>query len=259
MAAILPRHVICVLGLWDSLDLVEEMVRRVGGLGLSLDREFSQLAPDSRMIRSFEASYDRVNPSMTEEDWQAVREHTAVAYVLSPPLPRARAADISGRVLLLIAELLRGDGVAAKGESSGITHGRNLWLELADIAAQATDRDDAVKRSATLYRAWVRRPLLDPEAAVLYSCGMHLLGEPDMEIESSLDIDAALEWIDLLGLYLVADRPARPIKDGEGFRLTDTGPRRIMRLRPCDRYAEDEFFFNPYGYTRLRLEPTEEG
>jgi hypothetical protein len=36
---------------------------------------------------------------------------------------------------------------------------------------------------------------------------MHLLGQRDIEIESSLDPDAAVEWIDLLGLYLVADRP----------------------------------------------------
>jgi hypothetical protein len=61
--------------------------------------------------------------------------------------------------------------------------------------------------------------------------------------------------MDLLGLYLVGDRPTRRLKDGEGFRLKDAGPRQVMRLVPCQRYEEDDFFFNPYGY--IRLEPDE--
>jgi hypothetical protein len=97
----------------------------------------------------------------------------------------------------------------------------------------------------------VRRPLVEDDESVYYSCGMPLLGKRDVEIEASLDLEAALEWIDLLGLYLVADRPKRPVKNGEGFRLKDSGPRRVMRFGPCQRYEEDEFLFNPYGYIRL--------
>ena len=80
---------------------------------------------------------------------------------------------------------------------------------------------------------------------------MHLLGRRDTEIEDSLEPSDALEWIDLMGLYLVADKPNRPINDGEGFRLRDEGPRRIIRKIPCERYEEDEFFFNPHGYHKL--------
>ena len=29
----------------------------------------------------------------------------------------------------------------------------------------------------------------------------------------------------------------------------------VRRFRPCERYEEDEFLFNPYGY--IRLEPEE--
>jgi hypothetical protein len=230
---------------------VDQIVRRVGGAGFRLDREFSQLTPDRRMIASFEASYDRVSPSMTEEDWQAVRQHSAVAYVLSPPIPKGQAGDISGRALLLTAALLEQGGVAAKGEGAGIAHGRARWTELADDYARARERAEAFTQGATLYRAWMRRPLLDESEAVFYSCGMHSLGERDVEIESSLGVDAAVRWVDLLGLYLVADRPERPVKDGEGFRLDDSGPRRVLRFRPGERYEEDSFLFNPYGYIRL--------
>jgi hypothetical protein len=253
MATVVPRHVICILGKWRDLDEVDAIVRQLGGSGFELDREFSQLSPDSRMMSSFDASYDRVAPSMTEEDWRAVAEHTAVAYVLSPPIWKEQAADISGLALLLTAALLRGGGVAAKGEGAGIAHGKARWLELAADFVRARKQADTHAQGATLYWTWVRRPLLDADDAVYYSCGMHLLGERDIEIETSLGVNASLEWMDLLGLYLVGDRPARPLEDGEGFRLKDAGPRRVMRFRPCERYEVDGFLFNPYGY--IRLEP----
>lgn len=59
--------------------------------------------------------------------------------------------------------------------------------------------------------------------------------------------------MDLLGLYLVSDSPKRPVNDGEGFRLKDEGPRRVIRFLPCEQIEEDDFMFNPYGY--IRLEP----
>ncbi len=119
MPTVIPRHVICVLGNWRDLDEVDAIVRQKGFSGFELDREFSQLSPDDRMMGSFEASYDRVSPSMSGEDWNAVQKHGAVAYVLSPPILKDHAADISGGALLLTAALLRGGGIAAKGEGRG--------------------------------------------------------------------------------------------------------------------------------------------
>lgn len=255
MPTVIPRHVICSLGNWSNLDEVETIVRQECFSGFRLDREFSQLSPDDRMMDSFDASYDRVSPSMSEEDWNAVQKHRAVAYILSPPIRKDQAADISGRALLLTAALLRGGGAAAKGEGAGIAHGRARWLKLAEEFARAKEEGDILSEGATLYRAWVRRPMNDSDDGTYYSCGMHLLGEPDAEIEASLDLANAIEWMDMLGMYLVGDRPTRPLKDGEGFRINDEGPRRVMRFRPCERYEDDEFMFNPYGY--IRLEPDE--
>lgn len=254
MATVTPRHVICALGNWRDLDEVEAVVRQAGDSQFRLDREFSQLCPDSRMTRAFEASYDRVAPSMTDDDWYAVQKHNAVAYVLSPPIQKDSADRISGLALSLTAALLQRGGVAAKGESAGIAHGRAHWLQLAEDYRRAQAENDGHTACATLYRTWVRRPLIDRDETVYYSCGMHLLGDRDVEVESTWELSDALDWMDALGLYLVADRPTRPLKDGEGFRVTNDGPRCVMRLRPCRRYEEDDFLFNPHGY--IRLEPT---
>lgn len=249
MAVSIPRHVICVLGNWRDFIAVDAVVRQMHGF--TLDREFSQLTPDSRMPRSFEMSYERVVNSMKDADWDAIRKHTAVAYVLSPPADKARATQISGMSLVLTAALLRAGGVAAKGEAAGIAHGREQWLEFAADYAQARKDNNTHAEGATLYWTWVRRPLLDSTESICYSCGMHLLGMPDIEIEATIGLEAALQWIDLFGLYLVSDRPSRPIKEGEGFRLKTDGPRRIFRFGACKRYEEDSFMFNPYGYIRL--------
>jgi hypothetical protein len=211
-----PRHVICILGNWSELDEVDSIIEQFGHSGFELDREFSQLSPDSRMATAFKASYDRVNPSMSMQDWGDIERHTTVAYILSPPVQKKLSVDISGQALLLTASLLKRGGVAAKSESAGIAHGRNRWLELATDYGNAKDKGDIHAQDTSLYWAWVRRPVIDDDDGVYYSCGMHLLGERDCEIESSLDVPDTIEWMDLLGLYLVGDRPTRPLNDGEG-------------------------------------------
>jgi hypothetical protein len=75
--------------------------------------------------------------------------------VLSPPIRKERAADISGRALLLTAALLQAGGVAAKGEGAGIAHGRARWLELAGKFARARENGDTHAEGASLYWAWV--------------------------------------------------------------------------------------------------------
>ena len=61
-------------------------------------------------------------------------------------------------------------------------------------------------------------------------------------------------WLDVLALYLLAELPERGIREGEGFRQTEGGDRRILHGVPCTRCPSDDFFFNPYGYWRLEAE-----
>ncbi len=245
-----PRHVICVLGQWNDFSSVKSVVDSVSP-GFTLDLEYSQLEPDKRMKEAFKASLDRNKVTVQDADWRTIDSHSAVAYVLSRPIRKADSESISATALLLVAELLKNGGVAAKSESAGLAHGRNHWLELARQYRQAIKDGDAHAASATLYQAWVQRAIFDEDTSSLYSVGMHLLGHRDVEIDDDLEVPEAVKWIDLMGLYLVADKPKRPLRNGEGFRLCNSGPRRIIELDDCERYAEDDFFFNPYGYVRL--------
>lgn len=248
--SIQPRHVICALGQWDDFSSVRSIVDSVSP-EFALDLEYSQLEPDNRMKDAFNASLDQSNPTIHGDEWRTIGSHSAVAYILSPPINKMEAELTAATALLLVAELLKAGGVAAKSESAGLAHGRDLWLDLARQYRKASDEGDAHTASAALYRAWVQRAIHDEDTNSLYSVGMHLLGHPDVEVDDNLQVPNAVKWIDLMGLYLVADKPKRALREGEGFRLSDSGPRRIIELDDCLRYADDDFFFNPYGYIRL--------
>ncbi|GAA2896890.1 hypothetical protein GCM10010517_61910 [Streptosporangium fragile] len=276
---VMPRHVLCVLGSGLDLGTIEEVVGEVGGPGFTVDRESFRQAPDPRMVRSFRSCL--MDDTFERSDWKAVEEHDSVAYVLSPPMavhsgfdphrPTIAgdddetfelvwydAFDASRLMLAVTAALLRSGATAAKNESSGLTHGRDRWLAIADRAAGA---DDWVALAVALYYAWVKRPLADGN--LLRSCGMHLLGAPDVEVEAAwlaqetgrrppgAQVDDSVELMDQMALYLLCEDRARKIQDGEGFRLAPDAPRWILERHPCRQYDEDDFYFNPYGYWRL--------
>lgn len=235
-----PRHVLCVPGHWRSFDALEALAARSG---FELDREFSQLEPDARMPAAFDVSFDRVSISVTPEDREAIAGHTAVAYLLSPPITRQNAGLVSMQALKLVEALFAAGAVAVKSESAGIAHGRERWLELAKGAQSDSSAGEE------LYFAWVRRPLLSGD--VFYTCGMHLLGEPDLQISSELSPMDAVRWLDALALYLVTERPPFGVHPGNTFVRTPEDTKRVMRFLPCREYESDDFFFNPQGYVRL--------
>jgi hypothetical protein len=87
---------------------------------------------------------------------------------------------------------------------------------------------------------------------VYYSCGLHLMGEADVEITAA-DDDRGLEWMDGLARYLLVDRGSARIRDGDTFGLQADSPRRVLRHRACTRYRDDDLFYNPWGYWRLAV------
>jgi hypothetical protein len=255
---LLPRPVLCVLGAGLDPDTLAKVATEVGGpAGFTLDDENVEPAHDPRMIRAFEACLARA--SFTDADWAALEQHDSVAYLLPrpmravtmpPELARPMLLALSRTALALSAALLRAGATAVKNESNGLTHGRDRWLALAAAAAAAATDDEL---AAVLYQATVKRPVSTGE--LLYSCGMHLLGAPDVELAATPSTDAELaEYVtvlDALALYLLTDERAVTMADGEAFRLTADAPRWLLHHHPDDRHDADDFFHNPLGYWRL--------
>lgn len=254
MEEILPRHVVCLLGTWRTLAEMEEMFARLAPPGFELDEEYSGPGEDDRMVTAFEHAADRVTPSFFQEDVSAVRAHTSVAYVLSPRIPKAAAMQISGMTLQMVATMLEGGALAAKSESAGVAHGFRRWIHLFTEYKTGYSQADPVRYANALYDSWVRRPLSDNKW--WYSCGMHLLGLPDIEVEPREDPRQAIQCMDFIGTRLLAgesvdsllvDKIIMPEKD---LAIENTEPKTISHV-PCERYEADDFFFNPYGYIRV--------
>jgi hypothetical protein len=239
-----PRHIMCFLGNWKSIEEVNIVVKALGK-GFELDREFSIMKNDDRMKKAFEASADRVSPSMQADDWTAIEKHTAVAYILSPPIDREKSVQIAVQAMVMMSNMLRaGKAVALKHDTAGLAHGKTRWLEILDKARASKGQDVF----APMIEATVRRPIADKQA--LYSCGAQLLGVRDVEIVGEKDERKAAQMIDqLINAQLRAgyNAPAP-----EAMRLGMSGKAATIAVTRTKRYEEDDFFYNPYGYLRVK-------
>ncbi|NVJ62065.1 MAG: hypothetical protein HWE27_16865 [Gammaproteobacteria bacterium] len=237
-----PRHVICVL----SSNQFEIRALCAKYPGFIYDEEYSHNHYEEGMVESFEASKDRLFPSFTDSDIQAIESHSAVNYILSPPMRKGEEVEVSKNALAFVADSFSFGALAVKGESSGIAHGKERWLEL----HEQTNSPD--KLHSVLYRAWVRLPISEEDK--LYSVGMHLIGLKDTEIEVSED---AVYDLDSFLLYLVVDQAEPNIKDGQSFSKNQESIIYFIKSKKCQRYEEDEFFYNPYGIWSLTIRNSE--
>lgn len=246
---IYPRHVMCFVGTGLDLERCRKIAAEVGGPEFTLDDDNSEAAPNPNMPQAFQASLTMA--SFTDDDWDAVERHDSVAYILSPPMRPSTEVDNSRRMLAVTDALLRDGAGAAKNESSGLAHGRDKWLGLAELAATA---DDEAELLEALYYAFVKRPIFDGE--VLYSCGMQLFGEADIELSDTdiADQERLRERVgvmDAFGLYLLTEERARELTDGAGFREEPEARRWLLHRRADTRTDFDDIAFNLTGLWRL--------
>ena len=226
----LPRMVLCVVG---GADLQQQTKK------LLADVEHEFQPADDRMVAAFGASRFGVS-TVTEDDLTRIAAHRRVLYILSPNYSERDAARISKEMLEVARKVLAAGGTAMKCESSGIAHGRMV--------------------PASPVRALVQLPISD--RADLYSCGMHLLGQPDLVLaRNALDeayegrdpAQATSELFISFAEWLTGECPPGGLTSGNTFRTAVDAPRFRLTWEPCRGYAEDDFFFNPFG--RWRFEP----
>jgi hypothetical protein len=233
----LPKLVLCMLG---DAGFGERAAAILGQEGI----EHEVQPRDPRMPRAFAASAFRVDPSFTPDDDAAIAQHESVVYFLSENFGAGAALEVTRRMLGLAGQLFEVGGTAMKCESSGIAHGRARWLEhiqSGDVAA--------------LLAAFVSYPIGDGND--LYSCGMHLLGRPDLIVSDQVVSDAhtAAALFATFSQYLLLECTPGQFASGHTFRVDDDAARHVVRWEPCTGYDEDDFFFNPFGRYRFHVAP----
>jgi hypothetical protein len=241
----LPKIVMCVLGdasLESQCSLLLESA--------AIEHEWRE--HDSRMVSAFEASNCPYDPSLTEDDFIEIGNHSRVLYVLSRNFTAQDGPSVSRDFLRLGQRLLELGAVALKCESSGIAHGRARWLELAGEAA-GDDHWEA------LMRAYVQLPISNGED--FYTCGLQLLGLPDLIVSDMLLREAhdsnenqcwqAVDLFRAFACYLLSECSPGKFFSGHTFSPAPSTPRFRVSWEECTGYDEDEFFFNPFGRWRF--------
>lgn len=240
----LPKLVLCVLG---GADLDSRCGPILDAEGL----EHEWQGRDDQMIPAFQASACRCDPSFTADDLASVAGHSRVLYLLSPNLTAQDAPRESLRFLHLANRLFEAGATAIKCESSGIAHGRDRWIELA--------RDAEAEPWAALLRGYVQLPILNGDD--FYTCGLHLLGQPDLIASRTLLRNAsgstddpawtAVQLFRVFAYYLLTECTPGQFASGHTFSLDAESPVFRLRWEECNGYEQDDLFSNPFGRWRF--------
>lgn len=242
----LPRIVLCVPG-------DDEFRRRCEPICAAAGIQHEWRGHDPKMVKSFKVS-SMTWPCFSDEDFAWIERHTAVLYVLSKNFTAGEAADVAKAFLKIGRQLLEAGGIGIKCDSSGVSHSRARWEQIEE-KMRGTD----LERWGALFRAYVALPIAFETD--IYSCGMHLLGAPDLIVSKSVisrgimpgenDIGAAVRLFRIFAIYLLGECPVGAFGSGHTFSVDAQAPRFRLIWEPCKDYEQDSYFFNPFGRWRF--------
>jgi len=245
----LPKIVLCIPGNDSLRPNLEPLLRAE-----NVEHEFRPHDPN--MLRAFKSS-SITWPQFTDEDLARIDGHSTVLYALSKNYTAAQAPAVARSFLSLGHRLLDAGGHAIKVESAGISHPATRWAELDDTAARGPD---LLQQWSALFHAYVVHPI--GSKTDLYTCGMHLLGAPDLIISTDTlkhtapntdPARAAIQLFRSFALYLLAECQPGQFASGHTFRASQDAPRYRVTWEPCLDYPEDSFLFNPFGLWRFAV------
>lgn len=254
-AGSLPKLVLCFLGDLESKPLFEQILAEG-------DTAFEFSERDPNMEEAFVASQPGKGSTLSKEDSDAITDHSLVLHILSDEFPESYALETSRWYLRLARRLLEAGAVAMKCESSDIAHGKNHWIELANACEvpEGGWSNDLLRRFwMSLFSAYVQFPI--QSGGDFYTCGMHLLGKPDVIIKQSLLQEAladkasvvpeAIYLLETFCIYLLSESPEGDFAPGNTFQPDLEYASFRLDWEPCHGYAEDDLSFNPYGRWRF--------
>lgn len=228
-----PKLVLCV-PLPERI--AESSVRQAVGEGVEVEISST---PDPNVTSVFE--------------WAGVpgvEAHGKVAYLVGPNYTQPTALENCISMTAAAARVVDLGGLALKCESSGVIHSAPDFCTLAEAIAKAPN--NSYEQIWPLLLAYVLCVVEDEEN--YSSCGMHLLGFPDMVIAKSAaqehfggDVTKVSDLFRTFSAYLAAECPLGGFPSGGTFRTDDESPRVSAHWEPCTEYPEDDLYYNPYG------------
>jgi hypothetical protein len=234
-----PSVVVSIPGMWDSREaIVRAVIEHSDGLVMLGPMLREQATGDVYMVRVAEhdpalarafAIAGRRN--MTPEEIAAIERHSFTLFVIADGASPERARAL----MRVVSGLMKAGGLGVKIETAGVAHNVGGWNELVESP-----------EPAALYHAFVTMVSAED---VYYSCGMHNLGLPDVNVPRSLDPDSAARLMQGFLLYLLYESP--DLSSGETFSLDAESPHFRLERIPCTMFPEDDSFHNPYGIWML--------
>ena len=240
------RHVICALGNWESFEGILKIIEKFEGF--ELDLECSSISADPRMERSFNACIHAEDP-WEDIEFERIRQHTAVAYITTPYLHQSTCFNVAFDVLLLIGDLFaNANALAIKNESSGLAHPMTMWMETAMDAIDGFNSDGMNQAVFNLLAdAFVKHNISDGD--YLYSCGMHLLGFPEVKVDCSVGVDITYDCVCNMVRYMFEARSKKlEIQLGQTVNLGGN----LFRISfGTSTASPDDARYNSYGFVVL--------
>lgn len=146
--------------------------------------------------------------------------------------------DIVGqkdRITIFSSILKQAGGFAVKVESTGIAHEWDNWFRALN---------------GTLHQLYCASIVLVGDKEVLYSCGMHNFGKPDVSVPASLGVDEGANLMNVFNMWIIEE--AKNPKSGNTFSIDTESKHFRMNLIEDSRHGHNTLFRNPYGLWSLQ-------
>jgi|GEM_PF-345196 hypothetical protein len=239
-----PLIVLCIPG---GSDLEEQVKPLIKDDDMKLDFQNS----DPKVVSAFQ--FLLVNPK--DEELESVSQHKKIVYISTKVKSADKAPETAATLLKTAASVLKTVGVPLKCDSSGIAHSKEAVIEI----AEQLRIENSVEFWAALFQTCVQYPI--NSKTDLYTCGMHILGRPDVIISDSLleavlddnpaKIQAAAFLFSSFCLYLLIECTETPFASGHTFRPAEDWPPIRVRWEECGTYGSESLYHNPYGMWRF--------
>ncbi|MDR3615369.1 MAG: hypothetical protein P4L53_17555 [Candidatus Obscuribacterales bacterium] len=216
--------------------------------------EIEEAGRNSDFMRKYTNCISTFEPGATREEIDSIATHEVCISGFGPQFIADQALGYARDSLQLANSLFESGALAVYCDSDYQTHSRAVWKQL----AERNQSDEKDKNVVALVEAFMQ-PRLKEDNDYL-SCGLHLLGSPDLIIDATTLEQAtgnsdnlegqAQRLFRVLAHYLLTEGKARGFYNRNTFSASEDAPKFRLIWEACT-YPHYSIVFNPFGRWRL--------